>query len=216
MSTRPGHVQKGCFVSLFPSGGPLLYSDVKFVYNSQQLNGTQRVLLDNVISEEQCRELHRVASVSGNALGRDVTAPRAGSLMPSPAVWFVRAEFYPFMGRLWVCSFLLGNANDVVMLVVSGQTFSAPVAPAKQLFLHLTWCSKHAARQRVQRESSLPHVVHSTRGYRCTSTMLVELSNPSVTGSGEEHLGKNIPLQLLLSWGTSSPLTHVPVFPGRG
>uniref|UniRef100_A0A8C9NJE6 procollagen-proline 3-dioxygenase n=1 Tax=Serinus canaria TaxID=9135 RepID=A0A8C9NJE6_SERCA len=44
------------------SGGPLLYSDVKFVYNSQQLNGTQRVLLDNVISEEQCRELHRVAS----------------------------------------------------------------------------------------------------------------------------------------------------------
>ncbi|XP_031975674.1 prolyl 3-hydroxylase 2 isoform X1 [Corvus moneduloides] len=43
-------------------GGPLLYSDVKFVYNSQQLNGTQRVLLDNVISEEQCRELHRVAS----------------------------------------------------------------------------------------------------------------------------------------------------------
>lgn len=47
-------------------GGPLLYSDVKFVYNSQQLNGTQRVLLDNVISEEQCRELHRVASVSAN------------------------------------------------------------------------------------------------------------------------------------------------------
>lgn len=50
------------------SGGPLLYSDVKFVYNSQQLNGTQRVLLDNVISEEQCRELHRVASVSGQWL----------------------------------------------------------------------------------------------------------------------------------------------------
>lgn len=64
MSMRPEHVQQGLFVSLFPSGGPLLYSDVKFVYNSQQLNGTQRVLLDNVISEEQCRELHRVAGVS--------------------------------------------------------------------------------------------------------------------------------------------------------
>uniref|UniRef100_G1N6F1 procollagen-proline 3-dioxygenase n=1 Tax=Meleagris gallopavo TaxID=9103 RepID=G1N6F1_MELGA len=47
---------------LLQTGGPLLYSDVKFVYNSQQLNGTQRVLLDNVISEEQCQELHRVAS----------------------------------------------------------------------------------------------------------------------------------------------------------
>ncbi|EMP37653.1 Prolyl 3-hydroxylase 2 [Chelonia mydas] len=43
-------------------GGSLLYSNVKFIYNSQQLNGTQRVLLDNVISEEECRELRRVAN----------------------------------------------------------------------------------------------------------------------------------------------------------
>ncbi|XP_062987821.1 prolyl 3-hydroxylase 2 [Elgaria multicarinata webbii] len=43
-------------------GGPLLFSNVKFVYNSEQLNGTQRVLLDNVMSEEECRELHRVAN----------------------------------------------------------------------------------------------------------------------------------------------------------
>lgn len=42
-------------------GGPLLYENVTFVYNSEQLNGTQRVLLDNVLSEEQCRELHSVA-----------------------------------------------------------------------------------------------------------------------------------------------------------
>lgn len=49
-----------CFV---PAGGPLLYENITFVYNSEQLNGTQRVLLDNVLSEEQCRELHSVASV---------------------------------------------------------------------------------------------------------------------------------------------------------
>uniref|UniRef100_A0A8C8SKC1 procollagen-proline 3-dioxygenase n=1 Tax=Pelusios castaneus TaxID=367368 RepID=A0A8C8SKC1_9SAUR len=48
--------------SSVPIRGPLLYSDVKFVYNSQQLNGTQRVLLDNVMSEEECGELRRVAS----------------------------------------------------------------------------------------------------------------------------------------------------------
>ncbi|XP_054839117.1 prolyl 3-hydroxylase 2 isoform X2 [Eublepharis macularius] len=42
-------------------GGPLLYSDVELVYNSEQLNGTQRVLLDNVISEKECRELHQIA-----------------------------------------------------------------------------------------------------------------------------------------------------------
>ncbi|XP_068939407.1 prolyl 3-hydroxylase 2 isoform X2 [Petaurus breviceps papuanus] len=43
-------------------GGPLLYSHVKFVYNSEQLNGTQRMLLDNVLSEEECRELQSMAS----------------------------------------------------------------------------------------------------------------------------------------------------------
>ncbi|XP_007502528.2 prolyl 3-hydroxylase 2 isoform X1 [Monodelphis domestica] len=43
-------------------GGPLLYSHVKFVYNSEQLNGTQRMLLDNVLSEEECQELHSMAS----------------------------------------------------------------------------------------------------------------------------------------------------------
>ncbi|XP_059543358.1 prolyl 3-hydroxylase 2 isoform X1 [Myotis daubentonii] len=43
-------------------GGPLIYENITFVYNSEQLNGTQRVLLDNVLSEDQCRELHSVAS----------------------------------------------------------------------------------------------------------------------------------------------------------
>lgn len=46
-----------------PSGGPLIYDNITFVYNSEQLNGTQRVLLDNVLSEDQCRELHSVANV---------------------------------------------------------------------------------------------------------------------------------------------------------
>ncbi|KAK1344041.1 hypothetical protein QTO34_014600 [Cnephaeus nilssonii] len=43
-------------------GGPLIYENITFVYNSEQLNGTQRVLLDNVLSEDQCRELHSVAN----------------------------------------------------------------------------------------------------------------------------------------------------------
>uniref|UniRef100_A0A5F8GNU9 procollagen-proline 3-dioxygenase n=1 Tax=Monodelphis domestica TaxID=13616 RepID=A0A5F8GNU9_MONDO len=47
--------------------GPLLYSHVKFVYNSEQLNGTQRMLLDNVLSEEECQELHSMASVRAHA-----------------------------------------------------------------------------------------------------------------------------------------------------
>ncbi|XP_012733338.2 prolyl 3-hydroxylase 2 [Fundulus heteroclitus] len=42
-------------------GGPLLYDNVQLVQTSVALNGTQRVLLDNVISEEECAELRKLA-----------------------------------------------------------------------------------------------------------------------------------------------------------
>uniref|UniRef100_A0A4W6FGU2 procollagen-proline 3-dioxygenase n=1 Tax=Lates calcarifer TaxID=8187 RepID=A0A4W6FGU2_LATCA len=44
-------------------GGPLLYDGVQLVQNSVALNGTQRVLLDHVISEEECAELRHLAHV---------------------------------------------------------------------------------------------------------------------------------------------------------
>ncbi|KAM4772023.1 prolyl 3-hydroxylase 2 [Rhinophrynus dorsalis] len=43
-------------------GGPLLYDEVKLVHSSDYLNGTQRVQLDNVISEDECQELQGVAN----------------------------------------------------------------------------------------------------------------------------------------------------------
>lgn len=52
------------FLPLCLLGGPLVFNDVTFVSNSEQLNGTQRVLLDNVISEEECQELFQIANVS--------------------------------------------------------------------------------------------------------------------------------------------------------
>ncbi|KAG7230705.1 hypothetical protein INR49_019518 [Caranx melampygus] len=42
-------------------GGPLVYEKVQLVQNSAALNGTQRVLLDHVISEEECAELRHLA-----------------------------------------------------------------------------------------------------------------------------------------------------------
>ncbi|XP_031431303.1 prolyl 3-hydroxylase 2 isoform X1 [Clupea harengus] len=42
-------------------GGPLLYDNVKLIQNSEALNGTQRVLLDDVISEDECTELKSLA-----------------------------------------------------------------------------------------------------------------------------------------------------------
>ncbi|KAJ0032491.1 hypothetical protein NQD34_002572 [Periophthalmus magnuspinnatus] len=42
-------------------GGPLVYDSVRLVKNSAALNGSQRVLLDSVISEEECSELRHLA-----------------------------------------------------------------------------------------------------------------------------------------------------------
>ncbi|XP_026201042.1 prolyl 3-hydroxylase 2 [Anabas testudineus] len=42
-------------------GGSLVYDSVQLVQNSVALNGSQRVLLDHVISEEQCAELRNLA-----------------------------------------------------------------------------------------------------------------------------------------------------------
>lgn len=45
------------------AGGPLLYDGVQLVQNSASLNGTQRVLLDQVITEEECSALKHLAHV---------------------------------------------------------------------------------------------------------------------------------------------------------
>ncbi|KAK1805986.1 hypothetical protein P4O66_013033 [Electrophorus voltai] len=42
-------------------GGPLLYDSVRLVLNSGALNGTQRAVFDDVISEDQCSELQHLA-----------------------------------------------------------------------------------------------------------------------------------------------------------
>ncbi|XP_041863126.1 prolyl 3-hydroxylase 2 [Melanotaenia boesemani] len=42
-------------------GGPLVYDSVQLVQNSMALNGTQRVLFDHVISEEECADLRNLA-----------------------------------------------------------------------------------------------------------------------------------------------------------
>lgn len=44
-------------------GGPLVYDGVQLVHNSAALNGTQRVLLDDVISMDECSELKNLAHV---------------------------------------------------------------------------------------------------------------------------------------------------------
>ncbi|KAM9860059.1 prolyl 3-hydroxylase 1 [Aulostomus maculatus] len=44
--------------------GPFLYDDIKVTMTSKQLNGSQRVLLDGVITDDECRELHRLSNAA--------------------------------------------------------------------------------------------------------------------------------------------------------
>ncbi|XP_029287600.1 prolyl 3-hydroxylase 1 [Cottoperca gobio] len=45
-------------------GGALLYDDIKVTMTSMQLNGSQRVVLDGVISDDECRELHHLSNAA--------------------------------------------------------------------------------------------------------------------------------------------------------
>ncbi|XP_071017048.1 prolyl 3-hydroxylase 1-like isoform X2 [Oncorhynchus clarkii lewisi] len=45
-------------------GGPLLFDDIKITMSSKQLNGSQRVLLDGFISDDECRELTRLSNAA--------------------------------------------------------------------------------------------------------------------------------------------------------
>lgn len=47
------------------AGGPLLYEGISLTMNSKVLNGSQRVVMDGVISDDECRELQRLTNVSG-------------------------------------------------------------------------------------------------------------------------------------------------------
>lgn len=45
------------------AGGPLLYEGIRLTMNSRVLNGSQRVVMDGVISDDECRELQRLTNV---------------------------------------------------------------------------------------------------------------------------------------------------------
>nr|XP_060614731.1 prolyl 3-hydroxylase 1 [Anolis sagrei ordinatus] len=48
-------------------GGPLLYDGLHVAMNSKVLNGSQRVVVDGVLSEEECRALQRLTNAAASA-----------------------------------------------------------------------------------------------------------------------------------------------------
>ncbi|XP_068137308.1 prolyl 3-hydroxylase 2 [Hyperolius riggenbachi] len=82
-------------------GGPLLYEGVQLVHNSEYLNGTQRVQLDNVLSDEECDELQGVANsitLAGDGY-RGKTSPHTPNEKFEGAT-VLKALKYGYEGRL--------------------------------------------------------------------------------------------------------------------
>uniref|UniRef100_A0A8D0GCR5 procollagen-proline 3-dioxygenase n=1 Tax=Sphenodon punctatus TaxID=8508 RepID=A0A8D0GCR5_SPHPU len=52
---------------LVREGGPLLYDGLSVTMNSKLLNGSQRVVVDGVISDEECWELQRLTNAAASA-----------------------------------------------------------------------------------------------------------------------------------------------------
>ncbi|XP_062901317.1 prolyl 3-hydroxylase 2 isoform X2 [Mobula hypostoma] len=82
-------------------GGPVLFKHVKVVHNSQELNGTQRVLLDDVLTAQECRELYRVANriaTEGDGYRGKMSPHTPNERFEGATVY--RALTYGFEGRI--------------------------------------------------------------------------------------------------------------------
>ncbi|XP_051895479.1 prolyl 3-hydroxylase 1 isoform X2 [Pristis pectinata] len=53
-------------VKMVREGGPLLYDNVQVVMNARLLNGTQRVLLDGVITDKECEEMRYLSNAAAS------------------------------------------------------------------------------------------------------------------------------------------------------
>ncbi|XP_072101062.1 prolyl 3-hydroxylase 1 [Mobula birostris] len=53
-------------VKMVREGGPLLYDNVQVVMNARLLNGTQRVLLDGVITDKECEEMRFLSNAAAS------------------------------------------------------------------------------------------------------------------------------------------------------
>lgn len=63
------------------TGGAVLYDNIRVSMTSKQMNGSQRVLLDGVITEDECRELQRLSNAA--ALKGDGYSGRPSPHSPS-------------------------------------------------------------------------------------------------------------------------------------
>lgn len=63
----------------------MVYEGASVTMNSKALNGSQRVVVDGVLSAEECRELQRLTNVS---MGRRGTGRNGAGMLKGHVPWF--------------------------------------------------------------------------------------------------------------------------------
>uniref|UniRef100_F6ZPW5 procollagen-proline 3-dioxygenase n=1 Tax=Xenopus tropicalis TaxID=8364 RepID=F6ZPW5_XENTR len=139
-------------------GGPVLFDEVNVVMNSKTLNGSQRVVTDGVISEEQCRELLGLTNAAASAGDgyRGTTSPH------TPNEKFHGVTVYKALklgqeGKVPLSSALLYyNVTDKVRRVV--ESYFRLDSPLYFSYSHLV--CRTAVEEKQEGRKDLSHPVH--------------------------------------------------------
>ncbi|XP_024125561.1 prolyl 3-hydroxylase 1 isoform X2 [Oryzias melastigma] len=139
-------------------GGAVLYDDIKVTMTSKQLNGSQRVLLDKVISDDECRELQRLSNAA--ALKGDGYRGRPSPHTPSEmfqGVTVLKAVKFGQEGKVPLkSSRLFFDSSEKVRKVL--ESYFRLETPLYFSYSHLV--CRSAIDEKQEGRSDLSHPVH--------------------------------------------------------
>ncbi|XP_059186030.1 prolyl 3-hydroxylase 1 [Centropristis striata] len=140
-------------------GGPLLYDNIKVTMTSKQLNGSQRVLLDGVITGDECKELLHLSNAA--ALTGDGYRGRPSPHSPSETfqgVTVLKAVKLGQEGTVPVKSArLFFNLSEKVKKVL--ESYFSLEAPLYFSYSHLV--CRSAIDEKQENREDLSHPVHA-------------------------------------------------------
>ncbi|KAM8927282.1 prolyl 3-hydroxylase 1 [Pelodytes ibericus] len=160
-------------------GGPLLFEEVSVVMNSKTLNGSQRVVTDGLISEEECRDLLRLTNAAASAGDgyRGTTSPH------TPNEKFYGVTVYKALklgqeGKVPLKSaYLYYNVTDKVRRVV--ESYFRLDTPLYFSYSHLV--CRSAIEEKQKERTDLSHPVHVDNCILNAEAMVCIKEHPAYT-----------------------------------
>ncbi|KAM3923246.1 prolyl 3-hydroxylase 1 [Leptodactylus fuscus] len=160
-------------------GGPVLFDEVSVVMNSKTLNGSQRVVTDGVISEDECRELLRLTNAAASA-----GDGYRGTISPhTPNEKFTGVTVYKALklgqeGKVPLRSaYLYYNVTEKVRRVV--ESYFRLDSPLYFSFSHLV--CRTAIEEKQADRSDLSHPVHADNCILNAEALMCIKENPAYT-----------------------------------